>query len=65
MCSLLYVLLNMLDIFCVALFQYAALVACVPTIYVALNLGKFGAAMLLDLANKQLSLLHTSRSVHP
>ena len=58
MCSLLYVLLNMinnfvllyvlivvcavqlLDIFCVVLFQCAALVACAPTIYAALNLGK-------------------------
>ena len=45
MCSLLYVLLNMLDIldiFCVALFQCSALLANAPTIYVALKLGEIG-----------------------
>ena len=65
MYSLLYVLLDMLDIFCVALFQCAAPLAYAPTINVALKPGKLGAVMLLDLANIQLSLLHTSRSVHP
>ena len=42
MCSLLYVLLDMFDIFFVALFQCAASLAYAPTIYVVLKLGEIG-----------------------
>ena len=39
---MLYVTLDMLDIFCVALFQCAASLAHAPTIYVVLKLGEIG-----------------------
>ena len=42
MCLLLYVPLDMLDIFSVALFQCATSLAYAPTIYVALELGTIG-----------------------
>ena len=63
MCSLLYVQLDILDIMCAALFQSATLLANVLMIYVALKLGKLGAVVLLDQANRQITSIHASRSV--